>query len=83
MQDRFARTGDEGPVELAKLEALYLALGSEKRSETGRLRRTLGGALVTLTGCLLTVERAPARAARVRTALTTGNYDGRRGVKRG
>jgi len=78
-----ARVGDEGPVELAKLEALYVALGSEKRSETGRLRRTLGGALVTLTGCLLTVERAPARAARVRTALTTGNYDGRRGVKRG
>jgi tRNA(Ile)-lysidine synthase len=77
-----ARTGDEGPVELAKLETLYLALSSEKRSETGRLRRTLGGALVTLTEARLTVERAPARAARVRTALTTGNYDRRGGAKR-
>jgi len=49
--------GDEGPVELAKLEALYDAL----RHTDTRLRRTLAGALVTLSSDYLTVERAPAR----------------------
>ena len=52
-----AHTGDEGPVELGKLEALYDAL----RRAPGRLRRTLAGALATLAGDRLTVERAPAR----------------------
>ena len=50
-------SGNEGPVELAKLEALYEAL----RQANSRLRRTLAGALVTLTSDYLTVERAPAR----------------------
>lgn len=50
-------TGDEGPVELGKLEALYEAL----RQAPGRLRRTLAGALVTLDAERLLVERAPAR----------------------
>jgi tRNA(Ile)-lysidine synthase len=58
-----ARTGDEGPVELGKLETLHQALESANRGEIGRLRRTLGGALVTLTGTALAVERAPARRA--------------------
>jgi tRNA(Ile)-lysidine synthase len=52
-----ARTGDEGPVELAKLEELYEALRRSRRP----LRRTLAGALVALYGERLTVERAPAR----------------------
>jgi tRNA(Ile)-lysidine synthase len=52
-----AHSGDEGPVELAKLEALYEAL----RQARSRLRRTLAGAVVTLAGDRLTVERAPAR----------------------
>ncbi len=52
-----AHAGDEGPVELGKLEALYEAL----RQAPGRLRRTLAGALVTLGDDLLAVERAPAR----------------------
>ena len=39
-----AHTGDEGPVELAKLESLYEAL----RQARSRLRRTLAGALITL-----------------------------------
>jgi tRNA(Ile)-lysidine synthase len=52
-----AHTGNEGPVELAKLERLYDAL----RATDSRLRRTLAGALVTLTGDRLTVERAPPR----------------------
>lgn len=51
-----AHTGDEGPVELGKLEALYDAL-----RQAPRLRRTLAGALVTLAGERLTIERAPAR----------------------
>jgi tRNA(Ile)-lysidine synthase len=52
-----AHAGDEGPVELAKLESLYDAL----RLARSRLRRTLAGALVTLGDDRLTVERAPAR----------------------
>jgi tRNA(Ile)-lysidine synthase len=79
-----AHAGDEGPVELRKLESLHEAL-SEALSEallgadagagrgSVRLRRTLAGALVTLTGSSLAVERAPPRrAGPVRTALTTG-----------
>jgi len=52
-----AYAGDEGPVELAKLEALYDSL----RQARSRLRRTLAGALITLTGSHLAVERAPPR----------------------
>ncbi len=52
-----AYAGDEGPVELAKLESLYEAL----RQARSRLRRTLAGALITLDHDHLTVERAPAR----------------------
>ncbi|MGA8077125.1 MAG: tRNA lysidine(34) synthetase TilS [Xanthobacteraceae bacterium] len=52
-----AHTGDEGPVELAKLEALYDSL----RQAQSRLRRTLAGAVITLDAEHLTVERAPPR----------------------
>jgi len=52
-----AHAGDEGPVELAKLEELYEAL----RQAQSRLRRTLAGALVTLSAESISVERAPAR----------------------
>jgi tRNA(Ile)-lysidine synthase len=62
-----AHTGDEGPVELAKLEQLYQAL----RQSRTRLRRTLAGASVTLAGDRLVVERAPARRAPAGRA--TGN----------
>jgi tRNA(Ile)-lysidine synthase len=55
--EAIAHTGDEGPVELAKLESLYEAL----RRARSRLRRTLAGALITLDHDHLTVERAPAR----------------------
>jgi tRNA(Ile)-lysidine synthase len=54
-----AYAGDEGPVELAKLEALYDSL----RQAHSRLRRTLAGALITLNSEQLTIERAPARRA--------------------
>lgn len=52
-----AHTGNEGPVELGKLEDLYQAL----RHARARLRRTLAGAVVTLGTERLTIERAPAR----------------------
>jgi tRNA(Ile)-lysidine synthase len=55
-----AHTGDEGPVELGKLEELYQAV----RTSRAPLRRTLAGALITLRGERLVVERAPARRSR-------------------
>jgi tRNA(Ile)-lysidine synthase len=53
-----AHAGDEGPVELGKLEVLYDAL---RRQAPGRLRRTLAGAMVTIAANRLRIERAPAR----------------------
>jgi tRNA(Ile)-lysidine synthase len=57
--------GQEGPVELGKLEALLAAILA---AATGprpalRLRRTLAGAMITLEAERLIVERAPARRA--------------------
>jgi tRNA(Ile)-lysidine synthase len=64
------------PVRLGRLESLFAALASARArrgSESVRLRRTLGDALVTMTARRLTVERAPPRARdRVRSGLTTG-----------
>jgi tRNA(Ile)-lysidine synthase len=60
-----AHTGDELPVELAKLETLY----EDLRRANFRLRRTLAGALITLGREHITVERAPAR----RTRTTRGS----------
>jgi tRNA(Ile)-lysidine synthase len=59
-----AETG-EGPVELAKLEALHAALG---QNAPARFRRTLAGTLITLANGRVTVERAPPR----RSASKTG-----------
>ena len=56
-----ARVGDEGPIELGKLETLYEALAGAKAGKAVRLRRSLGGALVTLTEVKVAVERAPPR----------------------
>jgi tRNA(Ile)-lysidine synthase len=56
-----AHVGNEGPVELGKLESLYDGL-CQARSP---LRRTLAGALIALGGDRLTVERAPARRSPV------------------
>jgi tRNA(Ile)-lysidine synthase len=57
-----AQVGDEGPVELGKLEALHAALMAVimQKGHAARFRRTLAGALVTFAGGI-TVERAPAR----------------------
>jgi tRNA(Ile)-lysidine synthase len=61
-----ALVGDEGPVELGKLETFMAALtvGLASRAPAGRFRRTLAGALVTLTGEKIVVETAPARRNR-------------------
>jgi tRNA(Ile)-lysidine synthase len=54
-----AQVGDEGPVELAKLEALMVAVRAVLTA-SGRLRRTLAGAVVTVADSL-TIDRAPPR----------------------
>ena len=82
-----AHAGDAGMVQLGKLEALYAEFdgaNASDRTKSIRLRRTLGGALVTLTEKRLMVERAPARraGAAVRGTLTTGRYGGRGSAKR-
>jgi tRNA(Ile)-lysidine synthase len=53
--------GDEGPVELAKLESLNAGLKSAQNTAPPRFRRSLAGALVTLSPPNILVERAPAR----------------------
>ena len=60
--------GNEGQVELGKLEDLYEALTvataqSRQSPAAVRFRRTLAGAMVTLESHQLRVERAPARRA--------------------
>ena len=61
-----AGAGDEGPVELGKLEALHEGLGAQLAASSGaaRFRRTLAGAVITRQGDLLLVERAPTRRGR-------------------
>lgn len=61
-----AETGDEGPVELGKAEQLQAAAVAAHRSDA-RFRRSLAGALVTLTREALTIERAPPRRSRTLT----------------
>lgn len=56
-----AIAGNEGPVELGKLEALMAALFDG--SGAGSLRRTLAGAVITRRGEAVLVERAPKRRA--------------------
>jgi tRNA(Ile)-lysidine synthase len=54
------RVGEEGSLRLGKLEALHDALGQGRGKR--HVRRTLAGALVTLSGTRLVVERAPPRS---------------------
>jgi tRNA(Ile)-lysidine synthase len=67
--------GDEGPVELGKLEALHAAIAAAQSGKTP-LRRTLAGAIVTLAGGRLAVEKAPPRRRKGLTTRPAG------GVKR-
>jgi tRNA(Ile)-lysidine synthase len=64
-----ANVGDEGPVELAKLEALKEALDAAQKAGKARFRRSLAGAMVTFAGGKIAVERAPPRRGK---SLTTG-----------
>ena len=70
--------GYEGPVELAKLEALKDALDAAQKAGTARFRRSLAGAIVTIAGPRIVVERAPPRR---RGPLTTGRRGPARRVK--
>ena len=68
--------GSEGPAELGQLEALYAQLAAAERGSRGAasrpIRRTLAGAMVTLSAAKLVVERAPPRrkAKKARSAKT-------------
>jgi tRNA(Ile)-lysidine synthase len=83
-----ARTGDEGSLQLGKLETLYEALKRANADDASHWRRTLAGALVTLGGTRLAIERAPARRAAAARAVwklkklaksaTQGRQDGKR-----
>lgn len=66
-----ASVGTEGPVELAKLEALKEALDTAHKSGNARFRRSLAGAIVTLSGGKITVEPAPARRGKALTKALT------------
>lgn len=58
-----AAVGDEGPVELGKLERLMAAL-TAARGDGGRFKRTLAGAAVALEREALAIARAPQRRSR-------------------
>ena len=60
-----AATGEEGEVELGKLESLLSELGAAV-SENARFRRTLAGAMITFGRDQITVERAPMRGNRAK-----------------
>ncbi|HEX5509419.1 MAG TPA: tRNA lysidine(34) synthetase TilS [Pseudolabrys sp.] len=72
-----AAVGNEGPVELAKLESLMAALAlSGKTAAETRFRRTLAGAMVTFDGNGLLIERAPPRHGRGRGKNLTKRASG-------
>jgi tRNA(Ile)-lysidine synthase len=62
-----SKVGNEGPVELGKLEALKCAMDYAQAAGEGRFRRTLAGAVVTLADRQLMVERAPPRSRKLLT----------------
>jgi tRNA(Ile)-lysidine synthase len=68
-----ATAGDEGPVELSKLESLKKALDDAQKAGNARFRRSLAGALVTLANGQIFVERAPPRRRRTLTTAGRGN----------
>jgi len=59
-----AQVGEEGPVELGKLESLMAALAASREA---RFRRTLAGAMVTRARDEIVIERAPPRRRRSET----------------
>jgi tRNA(Ile)-lysidine synthase len=78
-----ALAGDEGTLQLGKLEALHVVLQAAMVDKV-RLRRTLAGALVTYSGNRVSVETAPPRSkSRARRTLTTRQHGLRGGSNRG
>ena len=73
------QVGDEGPVELGKLEVLRGALDEAQNTAENHFRRSLAGAIVTLKDPQILVERAPPRRRKV---LTKRRPHGPKGVKR-
>ncbi|MBI1203090.1 MAG: tRNA lysidine(34) synthetase TilS [Rhodopseudomonas sp.] len=82
-----ARVGLEGPVELAKLEAMVAALDAAQNTGS-RFRRSLAGAIVTFVmdrkrqNGQITVERAPPRRQTGIKSLTKGRVGAARGRKK-
>jgi tRNA(Ile)-lysidine synthase len=70
-----AFAGNEGPVELGKLEALLAALASRQ----GALRRTLAGALITGRDAMIVVETAPPRRTGAQSGRKSALTKHRRG----
>ncbi len=68
-----ARAADEGPVELAKLEALKAALDAAQMAGNTWFRRSLAGAIVTLRPGQITMERAPPRRGKALTTAGRGS----------
>ena len=62
-----SEVGDEGPVELGKLESLCESLADALDRSSPRFRQTLAGAMVSLQRDRLIVERAPPRRKRSRS----------------
>ena len=65
-----AHVGDEGPVELGKLELVYDSL----RASPPLTRRTLAGALISLGDGKLTIERAPPRRAAAKRRIRNKTF---------
>jgi tRNA(Ile)-lysidine synthase len=65
-----AHVGDEGPVELGKLELVYDSL----KPPASQVRRTLAGALVSLRDGKLTIERAPPRRAAAKRRIRNKTF---------
>ena len=77
-----ARAGGQAGIRLGKLESLYAALAHPHATKTLRFRRTLGGALVTLTPSKLVLELAPPRRTTA-PAARAGKRAARAGASRG
>jgi len=77
-----ARAGGQAGIRLGKLESLYAALAHAHATKTLRFRRTLGGALVTLTPSKLVLELAPPRRTTA-PAARAGKRAARAGASRG
>jgi tRNA(Ile)-lysidine synthase len=68
--------GDEGPVELGKLETVFEVMTAAMRAHA-RVRRTLAGAMITYAEDRITVERAPPRRNPPKRSAKTARGSGK------